>query len=46
MIILKKNNIFGNPLTINALCISRVTAVWFGCVKSSEWAREKLRIGV
>ena len=46
MIILKKNNIFGNPLTINVLCIRCVTAVWFGCVKSSEWAREKLRIGV
>lgn len=46
MIILKKNNIFGNSLTINALCIHCVTTAWFSCVKSSEWAREKLRIGV
>lgn len=46
MIILKKNNIFGNSLTINTLCIHFVTAAWFGCVRSSEWAREKLRIGV
>ena len=36
MIILKKNNIFGNPLTINALCIHFVMAALFSCVKSSE----------